>query len=101
MRKSASEPLNKPRIGFTAVFNRQRKKAPREIKIAFGDALALFLEDQFHQQLRNHPLRRELAGYRSINVTEDWRALFKVTKTDKQELITFHKIGTHKELYKK
>lgn len=98
MKKRVNVPLNKPRIGFTKAFDRQRKKAPQEIKIAFIEALSIFLEDQHHPKLRNHPLQRKLVGYRSIDVTGDWRALFKITKTGKQEIVTFHKIGTHKEL---
>ena len=101
MKKSVSKPPSKLRIEFTDLFIRQRKKAPLETKIAFREALALFIEDQFHPHLRNHSLKRELVGYRSIDVTEDWRALFKITKTNKQEIVTFHKIGIHKELYKK
>ena len=90
-----------PRIEFTDLFNRQRKNAPLEIKIAFREALALFLEDQFHPMLRNHVLREKLAGYRSIDVTEDFRAIFKETQSGKQKVIIFHKIGTHEELYGK
>jgi len=101
MRKSVSESINKPRIGFTDLFNRQRKRAPEEIQMAFRDAQALFLEDQFHPQLRNHQLTGKLAGYRSINITGDWRALFKVVESGNRETITFHKLGTHKDLYGK
>ncbi len=90
-----------PRVEFTDFFTKQRKKAPLAIRSAFREALALFLEDSSHPHLRNHPLRKELAGYRSIDISGDWRALFNEKKTTKQTTITFHKIGTHKELYKK
>lgn len=88
-----------PRIEFTDLFNKQRKATPSAIKLAFRETLALFLEDPNNPFLRNHPLTGKLSGYRSINVTEDWRALFKQTQTDKKKVITFHKIGTHQELY--
>ena len=102
MRRSVNVPHSKPQIEFTDLFNRQRKRAPEEIQIAFRDALALFLEDQFHPQLRNHSLQRKLVGYISINVTGDWRALFKVSKKHiSVKLSLFCKLGTHKELYKK
>jgi addiction module RelE/StbE family toxin len=93
--------INNPRIEFTELFNKQRKAVPHEIKMAFREALFLFLEDSTYPQLRNHPLRGKLSGYRSIDVTEDWRAIFKQTQTTKQKIVTFHKIGTHKTLYKK
>src|ERR1041385_2592148 len=93
--------INNPRIEFTELFNKQRRAAPHEIKIAFREALALFLEDSLTLQLRNHPLKGKLSGYRSIDVTEDWRAIFKQSQTTKQKIITFHMIGTHQMLYKK
>lgn len=67
--------------------------------MAFIEALQFFKEDPSHSLLRNHPLKEKLAGYRSIDVTEDYRAIFKESKTRKQKIITFHKIGTHRELY--
>lgn len=88
-----------PRIEFTDFFNKQRKAAPSAIKVAFRETLALFLEDPNNPYLRNHPLTGKLAGYISIDVTDDWRALFKETQTGGQKVITFHKIGTHEELY--
>jgi addiction module RelE/StbE family toxin len=73
--------------------------APLEIKEAFRETLALFLEDPHHPFLRNHPLKEQFAGYRSIDVTDDWRAVFKESSTGDRVVITFHLIGTHKELY--
>ena len=87
------------RIEFTDDFNKQRKVAPLEIKEAFRETLALFLEDSHHPFLRNHPLKEKFAGYRSIDVTDDWRAVFKESSTRDRVLITFHLIGTHQELY--
>lgn len=92
--------INNSRIEFTELFNKQRNAAPHEIKIAFREVLAVFLEDSSYPQLRNHPLKGKLSGYRSIDVTDDWRALFKQTQTTKQKIITFHKLGTHQTLYK-
>ena len=93
--------LNSLRIEFTNFFEKQRKSAPHEIRVAFRESLTLFIEDPSNSHLRNHPLQKKLAGYKSINITEDWRALFKEAQTGKQKIITFHKIGTHEELYGK
>ena len=68
---------NTPRIEFTPLFTKQRKAAPLEIKQAFRDALQLFVENPYHEALRNHPLTGKYAGFRSIDVTEDWRALYR------------------------
>lgn len=43
-------------IEYTSRFNKQRKAAPLEIKIAFREAFELFVDDSNHPNLRNHPL---------------------------------------------
>jgi len=86
---------NAPRIEFTPLFNKQRKAAPLAIKQAFRDALDLFAENPNHPALRNHPLTGKYAGFRSIDVTEDWRALYR----EEKERIMFADLGTHEELY--
>ncbi len=83
------------RIEFTSLFNKQREASPLEIKIAFREALELFLENPDHEALRNHTLTKEYAGVQSIDVTEDWRALYRI----EQENIIFILLGTHEELY--
>ena len=90
---------NDPRIEFTPFFDKQRKAAPLEIKEAFLETLALFPAHPDHPTLRNHPLKEKFAGLRSIDVTEDWQAVFKETYAGERKLITFHMIGTHHELY--
>lgn len=92
---------NTPLIKYSNLFNKQRKALPLEIKIAFRDARELFLDNPSHSALRNHPLREKFAGYRSIDVTEDYRVLFKEIKAEKQIVIKFYTIGTHEELYGK
>ena len=91
--------INTPEIKFSPRFNKQLNNASDEIKEAFWEALSLFLEDSDHPSLRNHPLRKKFAGRRSIDVTEDWRAIFKETQTAKQKVIIFHMLGTHNKLY--
>jgi addiction module RelE/StbE family toxin len=86
-------------VKFTPFFDKQRKAAPLEIKEAFLETVLLLVEDEYHPALRNHPLKGKFAGYRSINVTEDWRALFKESLSGKKKFVTFHLLGTHKELY--
>jgi addiction module RelE/StbE family toxin len=90
---------NEPRIEFTRWFTKQRKAAPIEIKEALLDTLELFLEDPHNPFLRNHPLRERFAGFRSIDVTGDIRAVFKEEQLGERTVITFHLLGTHDELY--
>ena len=86
-------------IKYTVQFNRQFKTAPLQIKIGFKEARELFLENSTHPNLRNHALQKKYVGYRSIDVTDDWRALFKTKKSTTQTVITFHILGTHTQLY--
>lgn len=86
-------------IEFTARFNKLRKASPVEIKIAFREAFELFLENPTHSQLRNHPLKEKYSGYRSIDVTGDWRAIFQVRESKTRIIVTFHILGTHIQLY--
>lgn len=74
---------------------------PLEIKAAFREARELFYDDTHHPSLRNHALREKYTGFRSIDITNDWRAVFKVRETEKQTTATFYFLGTHDELYGK
>lgn len=89
-------------IKFSNIFLKQQKAAPQIIKIAWREALELFSETQQHPSLRNHALKDEYAGHRSININDDWRAIFIIqnSKGGKKKII-FKFIGTHKELYGK
>ncbi len=86
-------------IKYGTRFREQYSKADKKIKTAFAQTLEMFLEDSNHSSLRNHQLREKLAGYRSIDVTDDWRAVFKEKHTGKQKIIIFHMLGTHENLY--
>ena len=86
---------NTPRIEFAPLFDKQRTVAPIEIKQALRETVELFLENPTHEALRNHPLTEEYAGIWSIDVTADWRALYRKD----QGKIIFVKLGTHDELY--
>jgi len=86
-------------IKYTKRFRDQYRKADKQIKSAFAQTLDLFQADPQNPFLRNHVLRGTLAGFRSINVNEDWRAVFKEAKSDARTVGTFHLLGTHEELY--
>jgi len=86
---------HKKRIEFSPVFNKLIASAPAEIRRAFREAYGLFAENPNHPALRNHLLTGKYAGFRSIDVTEDWRAIYR----EKPELIKFVALGTHARLY--
>jgi mRNA-degrading endonuclease YafQ of YafQ-DinJ toxin-antitoxin module len=70
-------------------------KLPAKIEIAFYAKLAIFLANKFDPRLNNHELEGEYAGFRSINITGDYRAIF----ADSGNNVEFFIIGTHSELY--
>jgi len=77
-------------------FKKQFKKLPTNTQDKFLERLHLFSQDQTHPLLRVHPLKGSYAGYWSMNVTGDIRALY---RTDDEDIILFALIGTHSSLY--
>ncbi len=91
--------ITTPNVKFSDRFDEQLKNASDGTKESFVETLYLFLEDPNHPMLRHHALKEKLVGYRSIDVTEDYQAVFKETYSAKKRFITFHMIGTHGQLY--
>lgn len=85
-------------IDYAHRFIKQLKKSPKSVQRAFGERLELFLTKANHPLLHNHSLKGEYAGYRSLNVTGDWRAIFQEINGSTTYFIM---IGTHSQLYKK
>ncbi len=77
------------------LFLKQFKKVPKPIRLKFIERKNLFLNNKFNPALNNHSVDTAFPGCRSINITGDYRAIFK----EEGEHITFVKIGTHSELY--
>jgi len=89
------------RIDYSRKFNKQLKKIPLEIKIAFRNRFSLFIKNQFNPTLNNHALTGNFEGCRSINITGDWRAIYSEnTDKDGGKHIIFDFLGTHSQLYK-
>ncbi len=61
--------------------------------------MAIFQLNPTDPILDNHPLERELTGYRSIDITADYRAVFEELQGGEEKICYFFLIGTHKELY--
>jgi addiction module RelE/StbE family toxin len=84
-------------VKFSRKFSKQYDKAQENIRASFDERLKLFLHAQFHPLLKNHPLTGQWRGFRSINITGDWRAVFEERERD--AVIYFVTIGTHSQLY--
>lgn len=86
------------KIEYSKRFIKDFKRCPEYIKNKLKSRLEIFIQDQNDVILNNHLLLGELKGYRSINITGDWRAIFE--DIDNGEIAYFVSIGTHSQLYK-
>lgn len=84
-------------IRYGRKFSKYYDKAPLEIKKAFIKRREIFQKDPLHPQLNNHQLSGNYKGFRSINVTGDWRALY--IQVHEKEAI-FVMLGKHSKLYR-
>ena len=88
-------------VSYSRRFIKQYEKADQKIQKAFDRKLALFLTDSFHPLLNNHELTGQFAGYRSINITGDWRAHYSQSTDEKgYTKYVFELFGTHSQLYR-
>ena len=84
------------RPNYNKDFEKQFRKLPKKIQDRFDERLKIFLENKFHPLLNNHSVEKRFPGCRSINVTGDYRAIFKEVSSD---TVIFMLIGTHSEFY--
>lgn len=78
-------------------FKKAYKKLSPKLKKKANERILLFLQDPFQQILNNHALEGKYLGYRSINITGDYRAVYKSLN---ENLILLADLGTHSQLYK-
>ncbi len=76
-------------------FDKDYKKCSLKVREAFKKRRNLFLENPYHRLLNNHKLTAKYAGYRSLNITGDIRAIY----YQSEDACTFIRISTHSELY--
>lgn len=86
-------------IRYSPTFFRKLKEADVRIKKSVKKRILLFSKNPHDPQLNNHSLKREYKGHRSINITSDWRSLYKEKREGKDTIAYFSLLGTHKELY--
>jgi len=77
-------------------FEKMFKKCPPEIQRQLIERLKLFRNNPYNPILNNHCLSGKLKGLYSINISGDWRIIYK----KEGENIILAAIGTHSQLYK-
>ena len=85
------------RAYFHRNFDSAYQKLSRRIRAHCKERIHLFLTDEFHPLLGNHALRGTYSGCRSINITGDYRAIYRRIDSTSVLFIT---IGTHGQLYR-
>lgn len=80
--------------GFDRHFN-ARLTSHQKVKVL--ETLNLFIDNPYHKDLRNHQLRNEWRGYRSISIGGDLRIHFRMIN---DEFAYFVAVGSHDQLYK-
>jgi addiction module RelE/StbE family toxin len=83
-------------VKFEKTYLKQYKKLPARLKTQANRRIQLFVDGKNDPQLRDHELSGKDAGYRSININGDVRALY---YKDGETIVIFAFIGTHSQLY--
>ncbi|OGG69123.1 hypothetical protein A3F27_03385 [Candidatus Kaiserbacteria bacterium RIFCSPHIGHO2_12_FULL_53_13] len=83
-------------VYFHKNFEKQFAKLPQKIRAQFKKRRDVFLSDPYDPLLNNHALQGPLEGYRSINVTGDFRAIYKHLA---EKAVEFVDIDTHHNLF--
>ena len=75
------------------------KKVDVRIRKEIDEKLHIFGKNPHDLGLRNHELQKEWEGFRSIDVTNDYRAIYKEVHEGEEINAYFVALGTHEELY--
>lgn len=88
------------RIQYDPDFIEELKKLNIRIRKSFKKRIKIFEKNSFDPQLNNHFLRHPYKGLRSIEITNDYRAIYEEIKIEDNLVAYFLFIGTHGQLYK-
>lgn len=85
-------------INFSKSFDRQfQNRLDARQKQQTLEAIELFIDEPFNEDLRNHALYGKRKGYRSISIGGDLRLHFKELSGDR---VLFEAVGSHDQLYR-
>lgn len=84
------------RLVYTKTFKKQYKKLGPTWQDKCDTRIRLWQDDPTHPSLRVHPLQGRRAGYWSMNISGDLRALYYF---EYDTLVVFALLGIHSQLY--
>ena len=80
---------------FHKTFKKKFAKLPKSIQRQASERIYIFSQNSTDPILNNHSVEKRFPGCRSINVTGDYRAIFKTQEAS----AIFINIGSHSDLY--
>ena len=87
------------RIQYDPDFLKALKKLDIRIRKSLRKRAEVFLQNHLDPQLHNHALRAKYKGFRSIDITGDYRVIYEEIQEGEETVAHFIAIGTHDELY--
>lgn len=84
------------KVYFSKVFDKNYKKLQSKIMRKVDERIILFSQNPMNPILNNHSLHGKYNGCRSINISGDLRAVYKMID---QDIAFFVAFGTHSQLY--
>jgi len=87
------------KVFYDPKFYEKLKKVDVRIRKSVKKQMLLFSKSPIDPSLRNHALQGEWQGYRSIDITNDVRAIYKKVQVREDIVAYFAIFGTHRELY--
>lgn len=87
-------------IKFSKKFDKSYQKLNSKIQDKFNEKLILFENNKQDRILNIHSLKWEYLWLSSMNVTWDYRAIYKEYSDWSYEFVEFVNIWTHSQLYK-
>jgi addiction module RelE/StbE family toxin len=81
----------------SSAFERQFRKLPPALQHRVNASIRLFMHHPFDVRLRNHALKGELKGFRSIAAGHDLRLIYQ--EKDGHAFVILITVGTHDEVY--
>ncbi|VVB91010.1 Bacterial toxin of type II toxin-antitoxin system, YafQ [uncultured archaeon] len=88
-------------VQYDPALLKKLKKLNVRTRNRFFERIKIFEKNHQEPILNNHALKRDYEGYRSIDITNDYRAIYEEVASGEDEPVAyFIAIGTHKELFK-
>lgn len=86
---------------YDPAFIKTLKKIDVRIHKSFKEKIVIFAKNPYDPSLNNHKLKQDYVGYRSIDITADYRAIYEEINESDEPVAYFFLIGTHEQLYSK